>query len=84
MIGGGIAGAAACLRLADLGRPPLWIAPPLAGDDKPGEHLAATARPLLARLGYAEAQIETLIQSGAAHPADTEGALWAKPAKAAE
>ncbi len=51
MVGGGIAGAAACLRLADLGHPPLWIAPPLADDDKPGEHLAAAARPLLARLG---------------------------------
>lgn len=48
VIGGGIAGAAACLRLVDSGSEPLWIAP-IEDDtqDKYGEHLSAAARPLL-------------------------------------
>ena len=51
VIGGGIAGAAACLRLARSGVTPLWIAPCSGSGDKPGEHLAPAARPLLAGLG---------------------------------
>ena len=50
VIGGGIAGAAACLRLQNHGLQPLWIAPELSGRDKPGEHLAPAARPLLQQL----------------------------------
>lgn len=50
VIGGGIAGAAACLRLCALGRLPLWIAPRAEAADKPGEHLAPAARGLLARI----------------------------------
>lgn len=53
VIGGGIAGAAACLRLGALGVTPLWIAPASAPRDKPGEHLAPAARDLLARLDAA-------------------------------
>lgn len=51
VLGGGIAGAAACLRLSALGLEPLWIAPMSEVGDRPGEHLAPAARPLLARLG---------------------------------
>lgn len=50
VIGGGIAGAAACLRLKALGLDPLWVAPGLEAGDKPGEHLAPAARALLARV----------------------------------
>lgn len=51
VLGGGIAGAAACLRFLHQGIAPLWIAPPLETTDKPGEHLAPAARPILAELG---------------------------------
>lgn len=47
VIGGGIAGAVACLRLVDSGTKPLWIAPVDDGHNKHGEHLSAAARPLL-------------------------------------
>ena len=50
VLGGGIAGAAACLHLSTLGIEPLWIAPAHDSGDKPGEHLAPAARPFLARL----------------------------------
>jgi len=50
VVGGGIAGAAACLRLVGLGITPLWIAPTVEPGDKPGEHLAPAARGLLARI----------------------------------
>ncbi|MFY0616967.1 glycine oxidase maturase GoxB [Shimia sp.] len=51
VIGGGISGAAAALRLAQGGRAPLWIAPDLQGAFKPGEHLGPAATPLLKTLG---------------------------------
>jgi len=54
VVGGGIAGAAACLRLCQAGCSPLWIAPRTEPGDKPGEHLAAAARPLLETLGVAD------------------------------
>jgi len=47
VVGGGIAGAVACLRLVDSGAQPLWIAPIDNARDKYGEHLSAAARPLL-------------------------------------
>jgi flavin-dependent dehydrogenase len=50
VIGGGIAGAAACLRLKALGLNPTWYAPELGAEDRPGEHLAPAARALLARI----------------------------------
>jgi flavin-dependent dehydrogenase len=50
VIGGGIAGAAACLRLKALGLDPVWIAPDQEPGDKPGEHLAPAARGLLTRI----------------------------------
>ncbi|WP_299627258.1 glycine oxidase maturase GoxB [uncultured Tateyamaria sp.] len=51
VLGGGIAGAAAALRLAQGGARPLWIAAPRGNAFKPGEHLSAAAIPLLKTLG---------------------------------
>lgn len=50
VLGGGIAGAAAALRLAQGGASPLWIAAPSKPSFKPGEHLSAAAIPLLKAL----------------------------------
>ncbi|MBZ6078985.1 glycine oxidase maturase GoxB [Microvirga puerhi] len=54
VLGGGIAGAAACITLAAAGLRPLWIAPLGRGGDKPGEHLAPAAWPLLSKLGSSD------------------------------
>ena len=51
VLGGGIAGAAAALRLAQGGQRPLWIAAERREAFKPGEHLSAAALPLLKTLG---------------------------------
>lgn len=51
MLGGGIAGAAAALRLAQAGLRPIWIAADCNDAFKPGEHLSAAAVPLLKTLG---------------------------------
>ena len=51
VIGGGIAGAAACIRLAQSGVAPIWISPEQELDFKPGEHLSAAAIPLLKEIG---------------------------------
>lgn len=51
VVGGGIAGCAACLSLADLGIEVTWVAPPAPAADRPGESLAAGAGPLLERIG---------------------------------
>ncbi len=51
VLGGGIAGAAAALRLAQGGVRPIWIAQDRQDAFKPGEHLSAAAIPLLKRLG---------------------------------
>lgn len=51
VIGGGIAGCAACLALDKLGVAVTWIAPDVPSAEKPGESLAAAAMPLLADLG---------------------------------
>ena len=51
VIGNGIAGSVACLRLKALGLNPIWIAPSFEMKNKPGEHLAPAARPLLKRVG---------------------------------
>lgn len=54
VIGGGVAGAAACLRLRARGAGVLWFAPDAREDDRPGETLAPAARPILADLGLAD------------------------------
>ena len=51
VLGGGIAGAAAALRLAQGGLRPVWIAADRREVFKPGEHLSAAAIPLLKSLG---------------------------------
>lgn len=51
VLGGGIAGAATALRLAQGGLRPVWIAADRQGSFKPGEHLSAAAIPLLKTLG---------------------------------
>ncbi|ODT50547.1 glycine oxidase maturase GoxB [Devosia sp. 63-57] len=51
VIGGGIAGCAAALTLAQQGIAVAWIAPETVFEDKPGESLAAAALPLLDELG---------------------------------
>ncbi len=51
VLGGGIAGAAAALRLAQGGLHPVWIAQNRQDTFKPGEHLSAAAIPLLKTLG---------------------------------
>lgn len=71
VLGGGIAGAAACLHLAALGVTPLWLAPMLPATDKPGEHLSPAARPLLARLGAAD-----LLAQPAHRAANTTISAW--------
>lgn len=53
VIGGGIAGCAAVLGLAQSGIEITWIAPEAVFEDKPGESLAAAALPLLEALGQA-------------------------------
>lgn len=53
MVGGGIAGCAACLALAKRGVKAIWIAPEDTSASKPGESLAAAARALLDDLDLA-------------------------------
>lgn len=53
VLGGGIAGCAAVLRLAQFGIEVAWIAPETPFEDKPGESLAAAALPVLEELGLA-------------------------------
>ncbi|WP_417210068.1 glycine oxidase maturase GoxB [Antarctobacter sp.] len=50
VLGGGIAGASAALRLAQGGASPLWITGTPYTGFKPGEHLSAAALPLLKEL----------------------------------
>jgi flavin-dependent dehydrogenase len=55
IVGGGIAGCAAALTLADSGRSVVLLAPPDDGADRFGEFLSPAANPLLRALGLAEA-----------------------------
>ncbi|MEL6477463.1 MAG: glycine oxidase maturase GoxB [Pseudomonadota bacterium] len=74
VIGGGIAGAACALALAHGGVPPVWLAPPPLEGPKPGEHLSAAARPMLASLGAAD-----LMDSDAHRPGHTLLSAWSGP-----
>ncbi|WP_299047707.1 glycine oxidase maturase GoxB [uncultured Tateyamaria sp.] len=51
VLGGGVAGATAALRLAQHGLRPAWITGRAQPGFKPGEHLSAAALPLLKTLG---------------------------------
>lgn len=75
VIGGGMAGCAACLALARQGVAAAWVAPPPEHEDKPGESLAAAASPLLARLGVAH-----LLADPAHRKAQVSYSAWGSPA----
>lgn len=70
VIGGGPAGAAACVALGQLGRRPLWLAPPPPAE-KIGESLSPAARPVLASLGLGH-----LLESPAHRPANDTFSAW--------
>tara|TARA_R110001583_G_scaffold32107_7_gene110052 strand:- start:69608 stop:70699 length:1092 start_codon:yes stop_codon:yes gene_type:complete len=54
VIGGGIAGAASCIALAQCGVRPIWVAPtPTPDRDRIGETLSPAANTILANLGLA-------------------------------
>jgi flavin-dependent dehydrogenase len=71
VIGGGLAGAAAALRLARGGVRPVWIAAERRSAFTPGEHLSATANPLLAALG-----VEDLLHDARHRAAHATYSAW--------
>jgi 2-polyprenyl-6-methoxyphenol hydroxylase-like FAD-dependent oxidoreductase len=71
VIGNGIAGIVACLRLKALGIDPVWIAPANEPKDKPGEHLAPAAHPLLNNLDAGH-----LLEPSCHRPANTMFSAW--------
>jgi 2-polyprenyl-6-methoxyphenol hydroxylase-like FAD-dependent oxidoreductase len=75
VIGGGIAGSAACIALARRGIRPLWIAPrEVAARDAVGESLAPAARPILASLG-----LEQLLASPHHRASNITFSAWGSP-----
>ncbi len=71
VIGGGIAGSAACLSLAQSGSDVLWIAPDDPPTARPGEHLAPAGGPLLDSLGARH-----LLEQTCHRPAQTMLSAW--------
>lgn len=71
VLGGGLAGAAACLGLARRGIRPLWLAHPPGAADKPGESLSPAARTVLDDLGAAG-----LLDDPAHRPANSVFSAW--------
>ncbi|WP_114089023.1 glycine oxidase maturase GoxB [Thalassospira profundimaris] len=72
VIGGGIAGAASCVALAQRGVRPVWVASPPAKDrPRIGETLSPAANTILANLGLAE-----LITRPIHRPANTSFSAW--------
>ncbi|MFC4351756.1 glycine oxidase maturase GoxB [Fodinicurvata halophila] len=71
VIGSGPAGAAACLTLAQLRRPVLWISPPDIPSERIGESLSPNARPLLKALG-----LETVIEGPEHRPSNALFSCW--------
>jgi flavin-dependent dehydrogenase len=71
VLGGGIAGAAAALRLAQSGMRPVWIAPRRRDTFKPGEHLSAAAIPLLKTLNS-----DAMLRSEVHRHAHTTYSAW--------
>lgn len=75
VIGGGIAGSAACMALALRGIRPLWISPrEVATQDVVGEYLAPAARPILASLG-----LEHLLASPQHRASNITFSAWGGP-----
>ncbi len=73
VLGGGIAGAAACLALAARGVTPQWIARQERLTDKPGESLAAAARPILDSLGALD-----LLDTACHRPSHSVFSAWGR------
>lgn len=72
VVGGGIAGAGACIALCGRGLTPVWFAPTGTGDgERPGESLAPAAAPLLRRLG-----VEDLLVDSRHRAANTTFSAW--------
>lgn len=72
VVGGGVAGAAACIALHRAGLRTLWLAPEDGGDgDRVGESLAPAANPILAGLGLA-----ALTGRGAHRAANASFSSW--------
>lgn len=71
VLGGGIAGAAAALRLAQSGLRPVWIAADRRDTFKPGEHLSAAAIPLLKTLNS-----DAMLRSEVHRHAHTTYSAW--------
>ena len=71
VLGGGIAGAAAALRLAQSGLRPVWIAADRRDAFKPGEHLSAAAIPLLKSLNS-----DAMLRSEVHRHAHTTYSAW--------
>jgi len=71
VVGGGVAGAAACVALRDAGLRPLWLAPDAEPGDRVGESLAPAARPILAGLG-----LDALLETGGHRPANATFSAW--------
>lgn len=71
VLGGGIAGAAAALRLTQGNAQPVWIAADRAETFKPGEHLSASAIPMLKTLG-----LDSVLQSEVHRHAHSTYSAW--------
>lgn len=74
VIGGGVAGAAACLSLARRGLRPLWLAPGDERREPVGETLAPAARPILDQLGAIE-----ILRSSEHRPGNATFSAWGSP-----
>ncbi|MEQ8815023.1 MAG: glycine oxidase maturase GoxB [Thalassobaculum sp.] len=71
VVGGGIAGAAACIALHGRGQRVLWIAPDRAAETPVGESLAPAAGTVLAQLGVAH-----LLDGDGHRPANATFSAW--------
>jgi flavin-dependent dehydrogenase len=76
VVGGGIAGAAACRRLGQAGIQALWLVPPTTdGRERFGESLAPAARPILSTLG-----LEDLLRSAKHRSSNSLFSSWGSEA----
>jgi len=74
VVGGGIAGAAACVALSRCGLRALWLAPAAESGDPVGESLAPAAAPILAALG-----LRSLLDSPYHRRANATFSAWGGP-----
>ncbi len=71
VVGGGIAGTAACIALGRSGCTPFWIAPPPPSGERVGESLSPAANPILETLG-----LERLVACDAHRRSNATYAAW--------